>query len=244
MINAIHDNNMKVAIVSNGFWGKSIESAKSVIDLLTRAKWNPTKDILVCSTGDYHREWLPLSSIKTAITEYYSAFKYPIRLRVECITTPMASFKTLLSDVNPVSFFIIQSESTKHMYRFGREEPLVVDKNNMTFYQNIQNCKELTRLMVAPTGLVFPCCGFNDKNPGLSFINLNDTTDDANEMIKKANDSFIIKLLLNNEMQKVYSILLSNHPELPTHFAQTCELCEIICNEKYRAELIKEFPNL
>ena len=241
MIKESHRNNLSVGIVSNGYWGKSIESARSTINLLKRSGWDPKIDSLLCSVGDYHQEWLPISSVKTAITEYYSAFNYPVKLQVESVTTDLDTFRTFFADIEPASFLIVRELDS--LYRFGREEPLEVSADKMKFYKDIRGCGYFEWLEIIPTGSLFPCPGFNDNNPTLSFGNLNTMTD-ATEMIKKANESFIIKLLMNTELRTIYSTILSTHPELPKFFSHRCEICEIICNEKYRDELITAFPNI
>ena len=244
MIKESHRNNLAVTLVTNGFWGKSIEAANGTISLLRQAEWDPKKDYIVCSIGDYHQEWLPLDSVKTAIIEYYSAFKQPIVLQVECVTTTIEEYKILFSDIDPASYRFGLVVPGVNLYRFGRDDPLKIDENDIRDYKEITGCNIISRLMVAATGQIFPCCGFNDNNPGLSFDNLNYSSDGVNQLIKRANDSPMVKLLMNNKLREVYSALLSTHPDLPTKFAHRCEMCEIICDQKYRRELRNAFPNI
>lgn len=244
VIKESHRNNLAVTLVSNGFWGKSIDAVNSVISLLRLAEWDPSNDNMICSIGDYHQEWLPLDSVKTAVTEYYSAFKQPIRLQVECVTTTIEEYKILFSDIDAASFRFSSVISGVNLYRFGRDEPIKIDENDIRDYKEITGCDKMSRIMVAATGQIFPCCGFNDNNPGLSFDNLNYSTDGVNQLIKRANDSPMVKLLMNNELREVYSVLVSTHPDLPTKFAHRCEMCEIVCDQKYRREVRNAFPNI
>ena len=243
IIKHTHANDMRISIVTNGFWGKSIDSVTRILDLLVESDWNPETDKIVCSAGDYHQEWMPLESIKTVITKYYTKFKKPVNIQVECITTTLEDFKKELSSIPHDKFEITKVFHGTNLYRYGREQSLVVDNSKLKSYKSIPGCTMIDRLMIEPNGAVFPCHGFNDHNPGLSFGRIDSFTSAAN-MIQKANESFIIKLLSNTELREVYSVILSNHPYLPDKFATICEMCEIVCDNRYRKELEDAYPEL
>ena len=245
LIKISHDNSLNVSFATNGYWGKSLEAAESVMDLLENAGWYQHENSFCCddiliSAGEFHQEWLSSSTIKTAISAYHSRFKKPIYIDFEYTEGKRNLVEQFIENMSslPEKSYII-SQIRTNFYKFGRTIPLSDTEMHSKHYIDFSPCPWIDRIVIHSNGEIYPCCGYNDNNPGLCIGNMH--LGNISDIISAANKSFIIKLLLNIPMGLTYGILKKRHPDLPTFFSNHCELCEIICKPEYRIELENEF---
>jgi hypothetical protein len=83
IIQQVKQHNLKVSIVTNGFWGKSKKAAINAIRYLKEANWIPGKDDLYISAGEFHQEWIPTETVKTAVETYFSEFGQRVAIDFE-----------------------------------------------------------------------------------------------------------------------------------------------------------------
>jgi MoaA/NifB/PqqE/SkfB family radical SAM enzyme len=234
---------LAVNLNTNGYWGKSVESAQERLKFLTECGWS-NRDLLVVSAGQYHQEWVSLTAIQTLIREYHAHFAgtmRPVFISIEYDQSStkdiVAEFVELAKDLPEKSYRLAKERS--NLYRFGRDIALtnVALKNYKKF--NFPCVTEI--VSVHPDKTVYPCCGFNYNNPGLSIGNIDEKT--IKDIIADARDSFIVKLLLNINFSEVYQALKDVDNKLPSFFSNKCELCEIITRSEYREMLETKFKD-
>lgn len=232
LIKKLHENGLWVCIYSNGFWGKSKAAAENAINMLVEAGWKAGSDKLFISTGKFHQEWLPTTTIKTAITAYYAKFKSPVYIDLSDVpnNNALAVLLTKFSNLPPLSFTVAKVRTV--YYRFGRDTPLTEDESGVArHWSTFGKCDIVNRISLHADGSVYPCCGYNYNSPGLAITKITPTMTAA-DVIDAANSSPVITNLMNKSLSEMYAPLKEGDPSLPDKVTSICEICEIVCNSK------------
>jgi MoaA/NifB/PqqE/SkfB family radical SAM enzyme len=216
-----------ISIVTNGFWGKNPESASRTIKALAENGFEPPRDRLSMSAGEFHNEFLDWSYAKNIAKEYFATFGHPLRIDFEI--TPgkdnlVDEFKAYLKDegIAEEAYKLDVRRFIANIGRWKEKEGKPVGAKPLSSFRK---CNAINRFVVDPDGKVMPCCGFNRFIDGISLGNLNHDT--VAEVIERA-QSHIPTRLLNEVPMDALHRELSQAFDLPTQFWTICEVCEAI----------------
>lgn len=228
-----------MSIVTNGFWGRTAESARKTIASLKQSGFAPPRDRLNMSAGEFHQEFLDWSHAANIAREHFAAFGAPIRFDFE-----YAPGKAYL--VEDFKAYLADHAVQDHMYSVG-ERTFIANIGRWKDSQNgpvnpkplasFKKCQSINRFVVDPDGSVLPCCGFNRFNQGISLGNVNQST--VAEIIDQAQSHVSTHYLTLAPMDAVYTELGKAFP-LPQNFSVICEICEAIFgNHEHMAYLAR-----
>ncbi|MDP4030247.1 MAG: radical SAM protein [Gallionella sp.] len=228
-----------ISIVTNGYWGKSIESAKRTIASLVDTGFAPPKDRLSMSAGEFHNEFIDWSYARNIAKHYFATFAHPLRIDFE--VTPgkehlIDEFKAYMKEQGvPDDAFTL--DIRKFIANVGRwkeaDGKAVVAKPIGSF----KKCTAINRFVVDPDGKVLPCCGFNRFIDGISVGNLNNNS--VAEVIEQAQNQVATRYLTLVPMGAIYEELIKRF-ELPKDFSVICEVCEAIFSKKEHMEYLAQ----
>lgn len=155
-----HENGLKTEVVTNGFWGESLETAKNELRSLIDAGL----DVLNLSIDDFHEEYLSIEKVRNA---YLGAVELGLKVVLMVSTSPDSRLtsdtippllgddlvqipgKTRIRNPNAVLF---ETQFTP----VGRGAGLSYVPSLFTRVK----CSEVLRdIGVKPNGDVLPCCG-------------------------------------------------------------------------------------
>ncbi len=160
LISLSSENGLNTEVVSNGFWGETIEKAQGVLKPLIEAGL----DVLNLSVDDFHCEYVPFESVRNA---YWGAVDLGVKIVLMVSTgkdseITSESLPELLGDDRiqvAGKSRILNSHAVLFETQFtpiGRGAGLRYDPVHFTEIR----CGEVLRdIGVAPNGDVMPCCG-------------------------------------------------------------------------------------
>lgn len=228
-----------ISIVTNGYWGKSIESTQRTIASLVDTGFAPPKDRLSMSAGEFHNEFIDWYYARNIAKHYFATFAHPLRIDFE--VTPgkehlIDEFKAYMKEQGvPDDAFTL--DIRKFIANVGRwkeaDGKAVVAKPIGSF----KKCTAINRFVVDPDGKVLPCCGFNRFIDGISVGNLNNNS--VAEVIEQAQNQAATRYLTLVPMDAIYEEL-SKRFELPKDFSVICEVCEAIFSKKEHMEYLAQ----
>ncbi len=226
-----------VSIVTNGFWGKSLQSTKNIISSLKNAGFSPPKDMLSMSAGEFHQEWIPPSYAKNIISEFNSAFGVPFTIDFEITNGKehlVQEFHDFMAEHGiPEDTYKLRLRTV--IANLGRGKNLAEEMTAAKPIGAFGKCNAINRFVVQPTGKVVPCCGFNRFNEGIELGNIKESS--IAEIIHNANSNIINQYLTNEPLYGIYK-KLSEHFDLPENFTVACELCEAMFGKKEHVDYL------
>lgn len=228
-----------ISIVTNGYWGKSLESTKKTLAALVEAGFAPPKDRISMSVGEFHHEFLDWSYARNIAREYFSVFEQPLRFDFEL--TPgnerlVDEFKTYMKQ-QEVPENAYKLELRKFIANIGRWKETEGKPVGSKPISSFKKCNAINRFVVDPDGKVLPCCGFNRFINGISVGNLYDNT--VAEVIEQAQTHVATRYLTNAPMNAIYEEL-SKEFDLPKDFSVICEVCETIFGKQEHVDYLAQ----
>jgi len=160
LISLSSENGLNTEVVSNGFWGVTIEKAQGALKPLIEAGL----DVLNLSVDDFHCEYVPFGTLKNA---YWAAVDLGVKI-VLMVSTGKDSEITSKSLPEMLEDDRIQVAGKTRILNPNAvlfETPLTpigrgADLNyNPVQFTEIRCCEVLRDIGVAPNGDVMPCCG-------------------------------------------------------------------------------------
>ena len=160
LISLASENGLNTEIVSNGFWGVTIEKAQGALKPLIEAGL----DVLNLSVDDFHCEYVPFELLRNA---YWTAVDLGVKI-VLMVSTGKDSEITSESLPEMLEDDRIQVAGKTRILNPNAllfETPLTpigrgADLNyNPVQFTEIRCCEVLRDIGVAPNGDVMPCCG-------------------------------------------------------------------------------------
>lgn len=233
-----------ISIVTNGYWGKSVESTRKTIAALVEAGFAPPRDRISMSVGEFHHEFLDWSYARNIAKEYFSVFEQPLRFDFELVPGNerlLEEFKRYMKEQEvPENAYSL--ELRKFIANIGRWKESEGRPVGSKPISSFKKCNAINRFVVDPDGKVLPCCGFNRFIDGISVGNLHDNT--VAELIEQAQTHVATRYLTYAPMDAIYQEL-STAFELPKDFSVICEVCETIFGKQehvdYLAKRADEF---
>ncbi len=228
-----------VSIVSNGFWGKSRQSTRNVLNLLTDAGFAPPEDMLSMSAGEYHQEWIELSNARNIIDAYYKQFGLPFTIDFEYSKDKehlVAEFNEYLASQG-IAEDTYKIRPRTIIAKLGRGKEIEEQTMETKPLEAFGICPSIGRFVVQPEGYVVPCCGFNRYIEGLSLGSIYDHS--VSEIITNASTNLVNRYLTHVPLRDMHKEL-SKHFDLPSDYSVNCELCEVIFAKKEHVEHLRK----
>lgn len=219
-------NRLNVSIVTNGFWGKTDVLAQRMLTMIKDAGFTPPNDICFISGGEFHQEWIPSSTIKNAVAQYFAIFKHPVTIDFEFRKHKRAvlkQFEKIMAEL-PAEAFEIKKRTS--FYRDGRDVRLDIPEEHLSHWSAFGVCDQLFRIAVQPNGDMLPCCGFNENIPELVVGNIHQV--ETEHIVKLAQKNDFVRILKNTSLSDLYHEVRETNPELPEYFSHICEVCELV----------------
>lgn len=228
-----------ISIVSNGFWGKSAQSTRNILNLLKDAGFEPPKDMLSMSAGEYHQEWIELSNARNIIDAYYKEFNLPFTIDFEYSKGKeymVSEFREYLRGEG-LSEETYKIRPRTIIAKLGRGKDINEQTMDTKPLEAFGVCPSIGRFVVQPEGYVVPCCGFNRYIEGLSLGNIYEHS--VSEIITMASSNLVNRYLTHVPLRDMHKEL-SKHFDLPSDFSVNCELCEVIFAKKEHVDHLKK----
>lgn len=229
-----------VGFVTNGFWGKTPQSAKTIIDKLADAGFSPPNGRLNLSVGEFHQEWISFSAVSNVVSAHWEKFQQPVYLLVTFSKGNDGVFRKLLDHFEkcgiPEEAYVSQIySSVAHVGRANEE--IAADTNPPVPVTNYGKCVGINRFSIEPSGEVAPCCGFNRFNKGLFMGSLYENT--VGEIIDFTNRSIVFQYLKHKALHEVHEIL-SQKFDLESGYRHKCEACEALFGKEEHIAYLEE----
>jgi radical SAM protein with 4Fe4S-binding SPASM domain len=204
------DLGLKTELVTNGFWGKTSETARKTLEFLCKHGL----DVINLSIDDFHQEHIPLTSVKNV---YDTALD--LGLKIVIMTTTSKSNKitanTIPELLNDTRIQILGTPRIRDPNALLIETPVTptgrrkqITKHEYTLITNLQCNAPLRDIGLAPDGSVYPCCG-----PLASMLSLGNLKEQSLE-----------KILSEAEKNQFYSSIRSGGP-VSGAFTSKCHAC-------------------
>jgi hypothetical protein len=249
LFNAIHYASKKgllTRIVTNGWWGKSLEAAGVFVDRL--------KDVglseINISTDDLHQEYIPFSRVKNAFIACYDR-EFPCLIahkqnRNSEITKSFLEreFGVELIDFDPHRKYT--AEENRRLISTGAIIPITRDKDladpqEMLSSNWKRSCSSILRdIIVGAKGNFLPCCGIVTKDlPELTRQNLREHS--LLDAIDDANKDLILNWLVLEGPAAIASFASEIDPTIKfrDRYAGICHICNDVLTRPEVREIIR-----
>ena len=215
----------KVNLITNGFWAKSESFCKNRLNALERSGFMTpinglVEDSLMVSSGIYHQEYIPFSTITNLILSFFDTFNKPIFLNYEI---PGINEKKEISEVelllkrkglfNKVKLLCIAIEPAG---RAGKIKELT----NFKKANDLHSCNSIDQIVFDPDGTCRPCCGLNAHNNG---IVIGDIRKELKSLIKELQNNSILQFIAKNPVGNIFKYV--NVMPHENRYIGTCSVC-------------------
>jgi organic radical activating enzyme len=243
---------MITRVVTNGWWGTSLQSAQKFVDRLITAGLSEIN----ISVDDLHQEWIKLESVKNSFLACYERkFKCLIahkQTKGSKITKPFLEeyFGIELIDYDPNKAYSGDEDcrliSTGTVIPVGRNEEFA-DWSDLVFSRWTHSCSSVLKdIIVGANGNFLPCCGIVTKNvPELTRANLNETS--LIDAIEDANNDLMLNWIALEGPAAIARFAQQKDPSIqfPDNFAGICHICnEVLTRQDVRSILVQHVDEI
>jgi len=213
-------------LISNGFWGKTMERAKKTCRELAQAGFSPQKyDWLKVSTGVYHvKAGVPVSAMGNIALAFHEQFGVPVKL--DCEAHTQADWDAVERELEGLGV-------PKHIYKLRKRlvGPVgaggnLVDKiSHFRPYEDIEPCNLMDKVAIDPRGRVLPCCGANyDAEALVTNENRSAFGQSLREMVQNIWTNPMLQFMAREKMGKLFDVV--GQKPLARGYTSQCDLCE------------------
>lgn len=219
-----------VTSMTNGFWGADKVRAKEIVIALKEAGL----DALCFSIDDFHQEYVPLSSILTALNLCREhSLVTSIKSTVTKKTRRLADVLSDLGDLLLNRPLIVEEIPC---YPQGRAVKRIPPAD--LFYEKgipHEQCPAGLMLAVLPDGTVYPCCGAC-WSAALSIGNARKTA--IEELFYKAKNDSVLNILREKGPAHLLPYFKQSGYSLPEEgYVGYCDLCQVVLNHPAFSEV-------
>lgn len=219
--------NFKIAVTTNGFWGKTKENSKKIMESL----FNAGLSRMDLSVDEFHSKYIPYEYIRN-ILEASDGSNLEIELS-SVVTQKSHRLKDIKDVLNEhLSSFTIIERPCSPVGRAAEK----ISKQDLIYKSSActQKCFNQTTLLIFPDGRAFPCCCPTEYN-GLLYLGSAQEMP-ISEILKKYNSNIYCKMLKTYGV-KWFIDIIKNHKlpiSLEENYVEICHVCsELFLKKEY-----------
>lgn len=224
--------NLGSTVTSNGFWGTTLDKAKSIIEKLLESGFVK----LGLSVDEFHQKFVPIQNIKNILTV---ARGYNFQVDIGFLVTRNSK---RISDILPEL-----GDSVLDCVLM--EYPCLPVGNALKYSKNCirrklltnEICTEMNILAVYPDGSVYPCCSQAGFTEALYLGNLK--SDTIERIIKNFNSNMYCRILRKYGFKWFTDIIINENLdiELNPEYVSKCELCYNLFSDSSKRSLFDKY---
>lgn len=219
--------NFKIAVTTNGFWGKTKEDSKEIVKSLIDAGLTR----MDLSVDEFHSKYIPYDYVKNVLSA-----SYELNLNVEIssvVTKKSHRLRYIKGILNEhISNFTIIERPCSPVGRAAQkinEQDLIYKKSACN-----QRCSSQTSLLIFPDGRAFPCCCPTEYNGLLYLGSTKEMT--INQLITKYNSNIYCKMLKTHGVGWFVNIIKEHNLPIAIqdNHVEVCHVCsELFSHSEY-----------
>jgi len=219
--------NFKVAVTTNGFWGRTKENSEKIVKSLIDAGLTR----MDLSVDEFHSKYIPYDYVKNILS---ASHKFNLNIEISSVVTKkshrLKDIKGILNE--HLSNFTIIERPCSPVGRAAQK----INKQDLIYKKSActQRCFNQTSLLIFPDGRTFPCCCPTEYD-GLLYLGSAEKMT-INEIIKKYNSNIYCKMLKTYGVGWFVNIIKEhNIPiSLEDNHVEICHVCsELFLNKEY-----------
>ncbi len=224
---------ISISIKSNGFWGRDIKKAETIIK-----KYRSRLSNISLSYDEFHKEFIEVQAIKNIINIAKES-NVPTDVVACCLKSTIAP-GDILNELGESAYL------TKFCYQpvICTGSGKLFDDNDYIRLMNVDRDEIRCTASVEPDILinpkldVYPCCSQVIENTILKVGNLNDNS--LNDIIAGIKHNYVFHTIFTQGFSPFIKILDERNIKYPKELASPCELCEFLFKDSWFLEILKE----
>ncbi len=227
----------RISIFTNGFWAESPAKCKETLRILKRAgfmgKPGLKKDVVKVSAGIYHQEFIPFRTVMNLAEIYHDFFHEPVQIDYELHDTSPGAKSRVISEIKErglqekVRLFFREVEPAGRGVRLLEKCKL---KNPG------EPCTGINQVVFDPGGTAKPCCGMNDKIPGIHIGDINKHS--LQTLVKNMQNDPVLQFIAKNPVKDMFKYLEKDPRQ--EGYPGLCSLCRHALGDLEDKEPLKQ----
>ncbi len=238
---------LKTECVTNGFWAKTEQIARSQLRQLKTAGL----DVINLSVDDFHQEFISLNNIRNC---FNAAKHLDLKIVIMCVLSKSSKLhaKTIIEYLGDDTIYVPQTDSDRtHLDSIttilvesgfipaGRASNLITENKSNPNLSMTGGCPFILRdIAITPGGRVLPCCSAGALTNPLDIGNIN--TQPLSTIIEEANKHDLINFLVKYGPHELFRRMGPYTSSNEMKYTSKCHLCFEILSKPRLKKLISD----
>lgn len=224
-----------ISATTNGFWGKTMESAREVCKRLRDSGLNS----LELSWDFWHQSFVPGASVSNCLQ---ACKEYQIDSNLRILTTQLHNMEEALSALHPEVIDLASRITCGPVFATGRAAKELDPEEFFCSHAALDDsCHRTLNFSVNAFGDVHPCCaGFDQTN---NYVIGNVMKDSIGTIAERMNRDPLIRKLVFAGIGSLVPILSDNGIDIGKDYFNICHLCYTIFSTPEYADCIRKSLN-